>query len=97
RCRLPTRRVSPRRSVVQDDAEERAVDLQRDVAVVVDETELLELVQEEIDARTGGADHLGERLLRHLRHEAYGLVDLAVARQQQQRAGQTLFARVEQL
>jgi len=51
-------------SLVQDDAHQGTVD--GDVAVVVDEPELLELVHEEVHARARRADHLGERFLRDL-------------------------------
>src|SRR5687768_15194657 len=50
------------RSLVQDDAEQGAVDLEAG-SVVVDEAELAELVHEEVDARARRADHLGEQLL----------------------------------
>ena len=42
-------------------------------------------------------DHLGERLLRQFRQHPLGRVFLAVAREQQQRAGEPLLARVEEL
>jgi hypothetical protein len=48
---------------VQDDAEERIINV--DLAVgVVDEAEIAELVHEEIDAGAGGADHFRQGLLR---------------------------------
>jgi hypothetical protein len=64
-------------SVVKIDGEKGAVDF--DVAVVFDEPQLAELVQEEVDARSRGAHHLGECLLRELR-QPQRLVFLAVAR-----------------
>ena len=68
-----------------------------EAAVVVDETELLELVHEEVHARARRADHFRQRLLRDPRQHAMGLVRLAVARQQEQRARQPLLAGIEQL
>src|SRR5579864_8796381 len=88
---------SPPRSVVQDDAQQRAVDLERELVVVLDEPELLELVQKEIHPGARRADHLSERLLRDLGNHADRLVLLSVARQQQERARQPLLARVEEL
>jgi len=84
-----------RQSVAQDHAQERVVDLQ--AAVVLDESELPKLVHEEVHARTRRAHHLGKRFLRHSRERPMGGFGLTVARQQQQRAGQALLARVEQL
>src|SRR4051794_7991866 len=46
----PARRRLGRGSVVQDDAQQRAMDRERQVAVIVDEAEPLELVEEEIHA-----------------------------------------------
>jgi len=80
--------------VVQDNGQEGAIDL--DVAVVFDESEVAELVHEEVDAGAGRADHLGERFLRQLRQQEL-LVLLAVARQQEQDTREPLFARVEEM
>src|ERR1700694_5424546 len=49
----------------QNDAQQGAMDLK--VAVVTDETHLTKLVHEMTDARSGRADHFGERLLADLR------------------------------
>ena len=57
----------------------------------------LELVHEEVHAGARRADHLGEGFLRDLRQDPLRLVSFAVAREQQQRARQPFFARVEQL
>ena len=83
------------RNIVHDDGQEGMIDLE--ATVVFDEPELLELVHEEIDARTGRADHFRERLLRDPRQDALLLIGLAVTRQQQQRAGEALLAGIEQL
>ena len=69
-------------SVVQDDVEEGAVDAQ--VAIVVDEAQLSELIQKEIHPRARRADHLGERLLTDLRHHLFGLPFFAKVGQQQE-------------
>src|SRR5665213_3490981 len=53
-------RVWTTRSVVQDDAQEGAVDFEGQLAVVFDEAQLLELVQEDIHARARRAHHLRE-------------------------------------
>jgi hypothetical protein len=80
---------------VQDNGEQRLVDL--DFAVVFDEAELPEFVHEEIDARTGGADHIRQGLLGDFRQHALRLILFPVAGQKQQRARQALFTGVEEL
>src|SRR5204863_6098292 len=50
-------------SIAENDTEQGAVDPERQFGVVLDETELRELVQEESHARPRRADHLGERFL----------------------------------
>src|SRR6267378_3201780 len=84
-------------SVVQDDAQQRAVDLEREVAVVFDEAESLEFIQKEIHTRARRPDHFRQRRLRHLRHHANRLVLFPIACEQKERAGQPLLARVEEL
>ena len=63
---------------------------------VLDETELPELIHEEIHARPRGADHFRESLLRDFRQRALR-IGPAVAREQQQSPRQPFFARVEEL
>src|SRR5271169_1052609 len=53
-----------RRSIVQNDIEQRAVDLQ--AAIVVNETQFPESVHEKADPRTSGTDHSGQGLLTDL-------------------------------
>src|SRR5436309_12002613 len=83
------------RSIVKHDAHERAVDLE--AAVVFDEAELTELVHEEVHPRPRGADHFGEHFLRELRQDALWRVLLSIACQKEQRPGETLLARIEQM
>jgi hypothetical protein len=76
---------------MQDDAQQRGMDLQ--VAVVVDEAQPPELVHEGVNARTGRADDLRQRLLADLRGDRLRLVLLAEVGEEEKRAGQALFAR----
>jgi hypothetical protein len=80
---------------VQDDTEEGIVDA--DLAVVLDEAELLEFVHEKIDARAGGANHLRERLLRYFGKHALRMALRAITREQQQSARQAFLGGVEEL
>ena len=66
-------------------------------AVVLDETQLSELVHEEIYAGAGGADHFREHFLRDFGKNPLEFVFLAIAREKQQRTRQTLFAGIEEL
>ena len=54
------------RSVVENDREQRVVN--RDIAVVLDESQVPELVHEEVHARPRGPDHLRKRFLRQPRN-----------------------------
>src|SRR5436190_5346893 len=83
------------RLVVENYAEQRGVDLE--IAVVVDEPEISELVHEEIDARARRPDHFGKGLLRDLRYSPFRSLLVAVPRQQQERPRQPLFTGVEQM
>src|ERR1700730_15013091 len=84
-----------RRLVTQDDTQQRGVDFQ--VAVVVDEAQLPEFVHELADARACRADDLGQRLLADGGRNGLRPAILAEIRQEEQRAGQALFAGVEEL
>ena len=66
-------------------------------AVVLDETQLPELVHEEIYAGSGSADHFREHFLRDFGKNPLEFVFLAIAREKQQRTRQTLFAGIEEL
>ena len=82
--------------VMKHDADERAVNVHA-TAVVVNEAELSEPIHEEADARTRGADHLGEGFLADLRDDRYRLGFLAEVGQQQEKPRETFFAGVEEV
>jgi hypothetical protein len=67
---------APRSSVVQNHAQQRAVDLEP--VLVVDESESLELVHEEVHAGSCGSDDFRQRFLRYGRQHTEGLVVLAI-------------------
>jgi len=80
---------------VQDDTEKGTVHLQS--AVVVNETQLPELVHERADTRTGCSDHFGQRFLADLGNVGFGFALIAVMGNQQKRPRQPFFTRVEKL
>ena len=67
------------RLFIQDEIQETLLDLQ--VAVIVDQAQFSKLVHEYIDARTRGADQLGECLLIHRDRDRLGTGVLAEIRQ----------------
>jgi hypothetical protein len=69
------------RPVRQNDIQERAVDSQ--VAVVVNQAQVSELIHETAHARSRFADHLRERFLADLRDDRLGSTFLAEIRQLQ--------------
>ena len=81
--------------VVQDDIQQRTVDL--DPTVVVYEAKLPKLVHEEADARPCRPDHLSQRLLAYLRDYRLGFAFLAEVGQHQEQPGEALLTRIEQL
>jgi hypothetical protein len=80
---------------VEDNTEQGAVNLQD--AVVVDETQLPELVHEMIDSGAGGSYHRGQSILADPRNDWFGFAFFAELRQQQKYSSQALFAGVEDL
>jgi len=52
---------------MEDDVEERSAHVQ--LAVVVNEARFAELIHEETDAGSCGADHVGQRVLTDLRND----------------------------
>src|SRR5437879_11202254 len=81
--------------VVQDNAQQGAADLQ--VAIVVDEAELPELVHEDVHTRAGRTDDLRQRFLTDLRRDRLWPARLAEIGQNEECSSQALFAGVEQL
>ena len=66
-------------------------------AVVIDKSQLLELVHEMTDPRPGGAHHLRQVFLIDPGKDTLGATFLAKMSQQQESPGQTLLAGVEKL
>ena len=64
---------------MEDDIEEGAVHMQ--LAIVIDEAQLPELIHKETDTGTRSADHLGERFLTDLRNDRLRLALLPEMRQ----------------
>ena len=75
-------------SVVEDNAQQRAVNLE--AVGVVDEAHFLEFVHKQIHAGPRCTNHFRQCFLRYLRKYSLGLIVLAIARQQEQRASQPL-------
>lgn len=67
RSRCTTTRAG---SVVKDDVQQRRVNLH--LAVVLDEAEFAEFVEEKTDSGTRGPDHFGERFLTDFRNHFLG-------------------------
>ena len=80
---------------MQDDGQQGSV--YQETAVVLDETQFAEFVDERIDASARSADHLRQRFLLHFEKFHFGVAGLAVMGEQQQRAGQPLLAGIEEL
>ena len=80
---------------MQDNTQEGIVDV--DLAVVFDETQFPEFVHKKIDPWACCADHLRQQLLRYFKKHLLRLARRAIAREQQQSAGQTLLAGIKEL
>lgn len=87
--------IRARNVFMQDDVEQRFVDA--NAAFVFDVTHSAKPVHEKADARTGRADHLGQRFLGDGRDEGLGLTGLAVVGHEKKYAGEAAFAGVEEL
>ena len=85
--------------VVQNDVEQRTMDLQSAfrAAGIVNEAQLPESVHEEADTRSSGPNHFGQSLLTNLRDNGFWNTVLAKVCEQQQDARQPLLTGVEQL
>ena len=81
---------------MEDDAQQRVVYMDL-AAVVADEAEFAEFVHEKIHAGAGGADHLRQSLLGNFGQCLFRIAWGPIAREEQQSAGQALFAGVEEL
>ena len=85
--------------VVQNNAEQRTVDLQTTgrAARIIHEPELPEPVHEKAHPRTGGAHHFGQAFLTDFGHDRLRHAFLAEVSEKKKDASQPLFAGVEQL
>ena len=57
---------------MQEDVEERTMNVQASTPIVIDKAQLPELVHEGIDPRPSGADHLRQDFLTDLRNHRLG-------------------------
>jgi hypothetical protein len=87
-CFIP----SDRRLVVQNHVQQGIVDFQ--FSVVFDETQFAEFVHEKTHARPGGADHLRQHLLTKCPNDRFRPAFLAEIRQEKEKPGEALFARI---
>ena len=80
---------------MQNDVEQRTVDLQRALrtAGIINEAQFPESIHEEADSRTSCPDHLSQRFLAHLRDHGFRNAVLAKMSKQEKNARQSLFAR----
>src|ERR1700675_4191400 len=81
--------------IVQDDVNERAMNLEG--TVVFDKAETPELVHEEADSRSGSADHLRQHLLTDLRNYRLRRALFPEISQQQECSREPFLAGVEKL
>src|SRR5579863_4254353 len=83
------------RLLMQYRAQQGAVNL--DLAIVADEAQSPELVHEMTDPRSGGANHLGQRLLTDIGTDRLRAAFFAEIGEQQEQPRQSPFAGIEQL
>jgi len=80
---------------VQNHVQQGIMDFQ--FSVVFDKTQFAEFVHEKAHARSGRADHLRQRFLTELSHDRLWPAFLAEICKQEEKPGEALFARIEQL
>jgi hypothetical protein len=80
---------------VQDHVQQGAMDFQ--LSVVFNKAQFAKFVHEKADARSGRADHLRQRFLAEFSHDRLRPAVLAEIRQEKEKPGEALFARIEQL
>jgi hypothetical protein len=83
---------------VEDDIQQRAVQVQSlQPTVVLNKTQPTELVHEETDPGTSGANHLCQRFLADLRKHRFWFTFFAEIGQQEKHARQPLLTGIEEL
>src|ERR1700720_114946 len=80
---------------MQNRTQQRVVNL--DVSVVADQSKLAEFVHERTDARSGGADHIGQCFLTNVRTDRLRAAFLAEISKQQEQPRKQPLARIEEL
>ena len=83
--------------VIQDHAQEAAVNRQRAASRVIDKAQRPELVHEVADPGSGGSDHLRQMFLIYPRKDGFGFSFLAITRKQEENPGEALLTGVEEL
>jgi hypothetical protein len=81
--------------VVQNHVQQGIMNFQ--FSIVFDKTQFAEFVHEKAHARSRRADHLRQRFLTELSHDRLGPAFLAEIREEKEKSGEALFARIEQL
>jgi hypothetical protein len=67
------------------------------VPIVLNEAQFSEFVHKKVHSRPRCANHLGQRFLRYIGKQLFGLASGSISRKQQKRARQPFLAGVEQL
>src|SRR5439155_9526664 len=82
-------------SIMQDDVEQRGMNLQ--FSVVLDEAKFPKFIHKKADPGTSSTDHLSQHLLRNIGDHSFRFAFLAEIGQQQKNSGQSFFAGIEEL